>query len=57
MIMINDLIPVIIIEILILYIVLRIIYKMYLKEKQDEEFRILQLEKRISKFERKVKNK
>lgn len=54
--MIGKLIILIFIEIIILYIVLRSCYIYHKKKEIENDYRILQLEKRMSKFERKVKN-
>lgn len=55
--MIGKLIILVFIEIIILYIGLRSWYIYYKKKEIENDYRILQLEKRMSKFERKVKNK
>lgn len=50
--MISDLLKIILVEIIILYIGIRILYKYYKEDQFDNEKRMLELEKRVGKLER-----
>ena len=50
--MISELLNIILVEIIILYIGIRILYNYYKEDQIDKEKRMLELEKRVGKLER-----
>ena len=50
--MISELLKIILVEIIILYVGIRILYKYYKDDQVDNEKRFLELEKRVGKLER-----